>query len=58
MTISAKRQREMLLRHGDDRIVVIDLPWRPDAPHHPRAVADEASAGPQRPTLSRPELAS
>ena len=38
----AGRLREMLLRHGDERLVVIDVPWRPDPPEHPRALADEA----------------
>ncbi len=39
----AGRLREMLLRHGDDRLVVIDVPWRPDPPRHARALADEPS---------------
>ncbi len=38
----AGRLREMLLRQGGDRLVVIDVPWRPDPPHHARVLADEA----------------
>ena len=46
----AGRLREMLLRHGGERLVVIDVPWRPDLPATSRRFADEA--GPIRPASS------
>jgi amino acid transporter len=39
----AGRLREMLLREGGSRLIVIDVPWRSDQPARPKPFADEGA---------------